>query len=322
MKNLVSRRHLLAAAGTSTLLGAFAGATQALPSYREHQSLRALHRLRVGRMRVTVIDDARMTLPAAMFGADQPDGAVGSLLQSYGLPADMASLHMQVTLVESGPHKVLLDTGMGDFSLPDNPQDNGRLLAGLAAVGVSADDISAVIISHGHPDHIGGCSSNGEPVFKNAHYYISPDEREFWTQKPGDEQNFMNMMLAVGLAQLEPVRDLIRPYHDEDEVIKGVSVVAARGHTLGHHAVLLHDGESRLLHLMDTAVHHLIGLERPDWQVSVEMKHGEAVDTRRRLLKRAADEKLLVAGYHFPFPGIGRIVEFGSGWRFVPMHTA
>jgi len=257
-----------------------------------------------------------------MFAADQPAGAAGALLQNYGLPEDMAGLHLQVTLIETGSHKVLLDTGMGDFTFPQNPQDNGRLLAGLAAIGVSAEDITAVVISHGHPDHIGGCSRNGEPVFKNARYYISPDELEFWTQKPGSDESFINLMLSVGSAQLEPVRDLIRPYRDEDEVINGVSVLAARGHTLGHHAVLISDSGSSLLHLMDTAVHYLIGLEQPDWQTGVEMNPDQAAETRRKLLKRAADEKLLVAGYHFPFPGIGRIVEHGRGWRFVPMHTA
>jgi len=73
---------------------------------------------------------------------------------------------------------------------------------------------------------------------------------------------------------------------------------------------------------MDTAVHYIVGPEQPDWALGVEMDMAAAAATRRTLFSRAADEKLLVAGYHFPFPGVGRIIEQGSAWRFVPMQTA
>lgn len=322
MTNEISRRRLIATAGIGMLTGSLPGTIQAQAPVTVHQSLRSIHRFSVGRLRVTVIDDARVTFPSPTFAADQPGGTIERYLQHYGLPENITHLHMQVTLVENGPHKVLLDTGMGDVTFPENKPDNGRLLAGLAAVGVTPDDITAVIISHGHPDHIGACSKNGEPVFKNATYFIPPDELEFWTQRPGTEQNLMNLMLAVGSSQLQPVMDRIQPYKGGEVIVPGITAVAARGHTLGHHAMVLHDGDSKLLHLMDTAVHYLAGLEHPEWEVAVEMDHEAAAATRRRLFKQAAAEKMLVAGYHFPFPGIGRIVEFNNGWRFVPMHTA
>ncbi|MGI9451403.1 MAG: MBL fold metallo-hydrolase [Geminicoccaceae bacterium] len=284
--------------------------------------LRALHRFNLGAMKITVIDDARFTFPAPAFAANQPEGRIGSFLNRFGLPADFISLHMQVTLIEQGEHKVLLDTGMGDITFPENQPDNGRLAAGLGVIGVAPEDITAVIISHGHPDHIGSCSHDGVPVFKNATHHMAPEELEFWTQKPGDEANFPNFMLGVGNAQLEPIRELIRPYVDGDEIVPGVTAVSAPGHTLGHHAFLLHGGDTKLLHLMDAAVHYLVGPEEPDWALAVEMDQAIAAETRRRLLQRATDEQLLVAGYHFPFPGIGRIVEQGPSWRFVPIQTA
>ncbi len=90
----------------------------------------------------------------------------------------------------------------------------------------------------------------------------------------------------------------------------------------GHHAVMLHDGSERLLHLMDTAVHYLVGPEEPDWAFAVEMDPEAAAATRRRLFREAAAAKVMVAGYHFPFPGIGRIVESGKVWRYVPIALA
>lgn len=318
----ISRRNLL---GTAPALGAFAilngtKALQAAPM--QTPSFRAIHRFNIGAMRVAIIDDAKFTFPAAAFAANQPEGAVVPFLEKFGLPTDTVSLHMQITYVESGSNKILLDTGMGDITFPGNEADNGRLLEGLQVIGVSPEDITTVILSHGHPDHIGGCSKDGAPLFKNASYHLPPSELEFWTQEPGDEQNFMNFMLAVGNAQLEPVRPLIQPYAAGDEIVPGITAVAAPGHTLGHHSFLISDGDDKLLHLMDAAVHYLVGPEEPDWALGVEMDQTAAADTRRRLFKQAADENLLVAGYHFPFPGIGKIIPQNEAWRFVPMQTA
>jgi len=311
------RRTLLIGAAAAPLLAA-SPATATSPA----ADLRAIHRFHVGAMRVTVIDDARFTFPAPAFAANQPEGSAATFLARYGLPEETVSLHMQITLVETGGRKVLLDTGMGDVTFPGNAPDNGRLGAGLAAAGISAGQITDVVLSHGHPDHVGGCALDGRPCFPNATYHIPPEELEFWTQKPGTEANFPNFMLGVGNAKLGPVRGMIKPYGDGDEVAPGIRAVAASGHTPGHHAFVLSDGGTTLVHLMDAAVHYLVGTEEPDWALAVEMDPAAAAATRRRLFARAAADKVLVAGYHFPFPGIGRIVEAGKGWRFVPIQTA
>jgi glyoxylase-like metal-dependent hydrolase (beta-lactamase superfamily II) len=319
---LTNRRQLFVAAGalaTAPILRAAPARAAIDPA---GAALRAVHRFSLGGMKISVIDDARFTFPAPMFAVNQPEGTVAPFLEGFGLPGETVSLHMQMTLVETGGRKVLLDTGMGDITFPGNAVDNGRLFAGLAVLGVAAEDITDVIISHGHPDHIGACSIDGAPAFPNATYHIPPEELEFWTQKPGDGQDFMSMMLAVGNAKLEPVRALTRPYKDGDEIAPGVFAVAAPGHTIAHHAILLSDGGEKLLHLMDTAVHYLVGPEQPDWAMGVEMDVEKAAETRRRLFRQAAEEKFLVAGYHFPFPGVGRIVEQGAAWRYVPMQTA
>jgi len=317
-----SRRALLTAVPTLGAATILAGASPSNAAPLTPAPFRAIHRFKIGTMRVTVIDDARFTFPAPAFAANRPEGSAESFLTKFGLPTETVSLHMQVTYIESGAHKVLLDTGMGDVTFPGNEADNGRLLDGLRAINVSPDDITMVILSHGHPDHIGSCSKNGAPIFKNADYFLPPNELEFWSQKPGEEQNFMNFMLSVGNAQLDPIRSLIKPYAAGDEIVPGITAIAAPGHTLGHHAFLISDGGDKLLHMMDAAVHYLVGPEEPDWALAVEMDQTVAADTRRKLFKQASDENILVAGYHFPFPGIGKIVPSAGAWRFVPVQTA
>jgi hypothetical protein len=82
---------------------------------------------------------------------------------------------------------------------------------------------------------------------------------------------------------------------------------------------MLESGGEQLLHLVDTAVHYIAGLEHPEWSVGADLNKPLAIETRKRLLARAVQEHLLVAGYHFPFPGVGRIVEMGAGYRYVPV---
>lgn len=326
----MSRRTLLSAATIATAVPAVMQVSpfgapffpQAHAAEAADKSLSAVHRFNLGKLRVSVIDDARFTFPAPAFAVNQEPGTVEAFLQQYGLAPDFVNLHMQVTLIETGSHKVLLDTGMGDVTFPGNNADNGRLISSLWALGVEPKDITDVIISHGHPDHIGSCSKQGEPLFKNARYHIPPAELEFWTQKPEADDPFFKFMLAIGNEQLLSVKDLISPYADGDEIVPGVTAIAAPGHTIAHHAFLLHDGDQKLLHLMDSAIHYLVGTEQPDWALAVELDSDLAAATRNTLFKQAVYQQLLVAGYHFPFPGIGRLIRQNNSWRYVPVQTA
>lgn len=320
--NPTRRTVLRSALATGVAAPFLASATSPASAAPQLAPLRALHRFALGDMSISVTDDARFTFPAPMFATNQPEGTMGAFLGRYGLPEDTVSAHMQVTLVETADHKVLLDTGMGDITFPGNTPDNGRLFAGLTALGIAPEDITDVVLSHGHPDHIGGCAIDGKPCFPNATHHIAPEELEFWTQTPGTEENFINTMIAVGNAKLGPLEGKIRTYTDGEEITPGISVLAAPGHTIGHHAVHLKSGNAQLLHLMDAAVHYLVGPEEPDWALAVEMDPDAAAATRRKLFAMTADAKMPVAGYHFPFPGLGHIVESGKAWRYVPVETA
>ena len=316
------RTALLGGAFVAAAPAVLTTANQAVAASGSDLPMRAVAQFSLGDMRLTVIDDMLFTIPTAIFGANQPEGSVDALFAKFGLPQEFANMQGQVLLVETGDAKVLIDTGQGDITLPDADVDNGRLFAGLKAVGVSPADITHVFMTHGHFDHIGGVSQNGTPCFPNAAHYMNGSEVEFWTAAPGTEANFGNLMISMANDKLGPLEGKINTVKDGDEIVPGIKVVDAPGHTLGHMGVQLTSGGTTLLHLVDTSVHYLVGTNEPEWALGIEHDPEQAVATRRKLFTMAAEQNMLVAGYHFPFPGVGRMSVNGDHFLYTPVSVA
>ncbi len=279
--------------------------------------MRAIRGFDLGDMKITVIDDGSFSMGVNMFGSNAGEGAVGRLLSNYGLSETMAEMPLQIMLIETAGVRVLIDTGMGDVTFHGNEIDNGRLVRSLEVLGLAPQDIDILLLTHGHPDHVGGLTVQGERVFSNAEHYLPDIEFEFWTQSPERAPAGLREMIIECRRHLLPVAHGMRSYTDGQEIAPGVFAVAAPGHTHGHYAIQLRSRGESLLHLVDTAVHYITGLERPDWTVGADIDKPLAVETRKRLLSQAADERMLIAGYHFPFPGVGRIIRMGDAFRYV-----
>jgi len=278
------------------------------------------HPFQVGSIRCTVLSDGYYAYPTSWFFANADPQVVSQRLHEHHLPQDSILSPYTCLLIETGRHVILIDTGAGEYS-----RTTGAIRARLEVAGIRPKDVDTVVLTHAHPDHIGGAIDlMGRPAFPNARYVISELEWEFWTSARADLRNLRVPEEAkIGIHSaarrcLGPLRHHIEPIDRETEVVPGVRAIPAPGHTPGHLAVLVHSDGQSLLNLGDAAVHPL-HLEQPGWENGFDLAADCAVATRRRLLESAVAENMHLMAFHFPFPSVGRVsAAKQGGWEWIP----
>jgi glyoxylase-like metal-dependent hydrolase (beta-lactamase superfamily II) len=224
-----------------------------------------------------------------------------------------------ILLVKTGQHQVLIDTGVGRDLHPRLP---ALLLDRLQAVGTPSTAIDVVILSHADWDHIGGMADeSGNPAFPNARLVLARDEWAFWSQQPErlppSEAYDEAFRQGYGIPQtrLAQLRDRLELVADGAEVVPGIRIMAAPGHTLGYAVIEVTSGRERLLFVGDL-LYAPEDVENPDFVSMFDYDPVQVVATRRRVLGQAAREQPLLMAYHLPFPGLGHVVQQGAGWRW------
>ncbi len=205
-------------------------------------------------------------------------------------------------VIKTDEHRVLVDTGAGGLD-----PNTGKLLQNLRAAGITPEDIDTVIITHAHPDHIGGNTDNeGRPAFPNAKYVMWQDEWDYWTSEQAEtklDEHVRDILLGCARKNLPPIQGRLYLVDRETEIVPGIKATAAPGHTPGHMALAVSSAGEQLLCISDVVLHP-IHLEQPQWHAAVDLDPKQVEATRRRILKRAMAEKPLVFGFHLPFPGL------------------
>lgn len=274
------------------------------------------YRFKLGAFEVTIIRDGATTPagPYPAFGEDQFEEDVHELLAANHLPLKRFELPYSPVLVNTGSQLVLFDAGNGSSRRPES----GYLPDGLKAAGYSPDQVDVVVITHCHPDHIGGLIENGSAVYPNARYVCGGKEYDFWSSTellehdPGMARRARSVQANV--VPLAPKMSFLK---DEGEVLTGIRAIASPGHTPGHLAYHVESEGKRLLIWGDAIVHYVISFQRPDWPLAADMDKGVAAETRRKLLGMAAADRIPVTGYHLPFPALGFVEPHEDAFRFV-----
>jgi glyoxylase-like metal-dependent hydrolase (beta-lactamase superfamily II) len=275
----------------------------------------ATGRLIVDDGELIVVADGSMTLPVGFSFPDVPKQEIDAVLSAAGMPPDAITNDCNVTFLRRGDRLIAFDAGAGSNFLPTT----GKLLENLADTGIDPAEVTDVVFTHAHPDHLWGLTDDfDELVFPNASYRIGQAEWDFWTSPsaidamPEDRKTF-----AVGAQnRLSAIADRIAFFKPGAEVLPGVEAIDTGGHTPGHISFMVHGNGYGVLIAGDAVTNVVLSLQRPDWPAANDQDPERGVKTRLSLLDRLATDKGRVIGFHFPHPAAGIIVRHGGFYRF------
>ncbi|MEO1317447.1 MAG: MBL fold metallo-hydrolase [Pseudomonadota bacterium] len=312
-----TRRNLMLGAASLPLAGAALGsaANAAVPA--PQGVLRpGAYRFKVGAFEVTSILDGAVQLdgPHPIFGQNVTQEDVAALAAENFLPPTRMEIPFTVTLVNTGSELILFDTGNGDNG---RRPAAGNLVATLQSLGIEPGDITHVVITHFHGDHISGLTEGGAPTFPNAAYVIGAAEFDFWSNEDLLSDESMQGRAQLVQNKVVPFAEQATMIHPGDAVRSGIEAVDAFGHTPGHMAYHLESEGQRLLITSDAANHYVMSLQRPDWHVRFDMDKEKAAAVRKSLFGMVAADKIPFLGYHMPPPAVGYLEPFGDGFRYI-----
>jgi len=273
-----------------------------------------IYRFKLGSFEITnILDGVRVGPgPHPTFGGNQSAETLHALMRENGLPTSTFDHHFVPTLVNTGKELVLFDTGNGKGRMATA----GHLQDLIVAAGYKPEQVDIVVITHGHPDHIGGLVHEGKPVYANAKIIFGEAEYAFWDKGEVREARKANLELFKKIAM--PLREKATLLKPDGEVATGIRAVNAFGHSPGMMAYHVESGGQRLLIWGDTANHYVVSIQRPDWATGFDDVPDAAIASRKRVLDMAATDKIAVAGFHMPFPSVGFIEKTGTSYRWVP----
>jgi glyoxylase-like metal-dependent hydrolase (beta-lactamase superfamily II) len=260
----------------------------------------AAHAFKLGALSLYALRDELNVVPndGSVFGTDVGPSAVAKVLRQAGASDKSLTLGVDALLVELPGRYTLIDTGLG-------PKVGGVLLQSLRTAGVRPDQITDVLITHSHPDHIGGLiAADGKLAFPNATIRMSETEWRWLSGKGGPV-----------VATLRPRVKTFQPGH---EVVPGITAIALPGHTPGHVGYEITSRGQRLLDIGDSAHSAVISLREPQWTIGYDNDAKAGVANREKLFARLATSKERIFAPHFPFPGVGTIGKAGEGYVWQP----
>ncbi|MEE9315304.1 MAG: MBL fold metallo-hydrolase [Rhizobiaceae bacterium] len=270
----------------------------------------------LGKIKIDVLSDGHMVLPVKSVYSKVPEKDYLPVLKSHGITTDAINADLNLTLVRDGKNTILFDVGAGPNFMPTS----GKLGEALEALELDPSEVTHVVFTHAHPDHLWGLLDDfDEPLFSEAKHMIGKAEWDYWIDPKtmttiGEERQ----VFAAGAARnLKAIEEQISFFKFGEEILPGVMARDAVGHTPGHSAFEVRSGSESLMIVGDAITNDHMAFEYPKWHAGFDQDDETAVKTRLSLLDQLATEKQMIIGYHLPHPGIGRVEKKDNAYKFV-----
>lgn len=312
----VSRRSLLATTGGATAAALLTTPQPALAQTASSGPRVITYTRTVGEVEITTLLDGYFLLEQAWVTALDPTVIAEGLSAAALDPAAALPLAITGYLIRQGESLTLMDAGAGGSLGPTA----GNLVAMLAGIEVTPDQITRMVLSHLHPDHIGGALAGEATTFPNATVHLSGTELSFWT----DPANVAAVPDAIrpwfdlAGAFVAAYGERVQPFEGDVDLGNGLSAVAMPGHTPGHTGYRVSSGVAQALLWADSTAVASLQFAHPDAGIVFDTDSAQGAATRRRVLDMAVADRMLVSGSHMPFPGFGHVAKRGDAYAWVP----
>jgi glyoxylase-like metal-dependent hydrolase (beta-lactamase superfamily II) len=283
------------------------------------------YRYKVGSFEITVVTDGvnRFKLPDNIV-ANAKREEVNAALAAAHLQPDIFVTPYNPIVVNTGQKLVVVDTGLGEAGFNATKGANGQFLTNLAAAGIDAKAVDTVIISHYHGDHVNGMlNADNSLAFPNAEILVPAAEHTFWMDdgemsrapKGRMEDLFKNNRRVFA----GEVMKRLRTYDEGKEVVSGITAVGTHGHSAGHNSHVVSSGSSTVYVQADVTHVPFLFARNPGWHAFYDQDPIMAEATRRKVYDMLVAEKMLLQGFHYPFPSLAYVEKSGSGYREIPV---
>lgn len=322
LRRLISSPSLRAVAmGTVLLAGSMtpsvfpSPASAATPMQRTQAP--GYYRLMIGGFEVTALSDGTLDLPADKLLSGVAKDTLAALAKSHlGNPVETS---FNSYLVNTGERLILIDAGGGALF----GSRLGKLVESIKAAGYEPGQIDHILLTHLHPDHVGGLVKDGVMAFPNATVHADRHDAEFWLSETnkaahGDPDGFFEGAMTSLRPYIQANR--FSTFSGDAQVVPGISATIAYGHTPGSIVYAVEDRGDRLLVIGDLIHVGAVQFAKPNVTISFDSDRAQAAEVRRSLFAEAARSGVLLGGAHLAFPGLGRVQANGDGFDWVPVN--